>query len=34
MGLLFETKPENVLVHLENINAENALAESATANEF
>jgi hypothetical protein len=34
MGLLFETKPENVLVHLENIYAENALAESTTANEF
>jgi hypothetical protein len=34
MGLLFETKPENVLVHLENIYAENALAESTTADEF
>jgi hypothetical protein len=34
MGLLFETTPENVLVHLKNIYAENELAELATANEF
>jgi len=34
MGLLFETKPENVLVQLENTYAENELMESATANEF
>jgi hypothetical protein len=34
MRLLFETTPENVLVHLKNIYAENELTESATANEI
>ena len=34
IGLLFETTPENVLMHLKNIYAENELPESATANEF
>lgn len=34
IGLLFETTPENVLMHLKNIYAENELAEAATANEF
>ncbi len=34
MGLLFETTPENVLMHLKNIYAENELAESATAKDF
>ena len=41
MGLLFETTPENVLMHLKNIFAEKELAEDsvakvflATANEF
>jgi hypothetical protein len=31
MGLLFETTPENVLIHLKNIFAENELPEAATA---
>ena len=34
IGLLFETTPENVLLHLKNIFAENELSESATAKEF
>lgn len=34
MGLLFETTPENVLMHLKNIYAENELTEAATANDF
>ena len=34
IGLLFETTPENVLMHLKNIYAENELAESATAKEY
>ena len=34
MGLLFETTPENVLIHLKNIFAENELPEAATAKEF
>ena len=34
IGLLFETTPENVLMHLKNIYAENELAETATAKEF
>lgn len=34
MRLLFETTPENVLMHLKNIFAENELPESATANDF
>lgn len=34
MGLLFETTPENVLMHLKNIYAENELTEVATANDF
>lgn len=34
IGLLFETTPENVLVHLKNIYAENELPEAATAKEY
>ncbi|HET6399891.1 MAG TPA: virulence RhuM family protein [Candidatus Kapabacteria bacterium] len=34
IGQLFETTPENVLMHLKNIYAENELAEEATAKEF
>ena len=34
LGLLFETTPENVLVHLKNIYAENELPEAATAKEY
>ena len=34
IGLLFETTPENVLMHLKNIYAENELSEAATANDF
>jgi len=34
IGLLFETTPENVLMHLRNIYAENELDEAATAKEF
>jgi hypothetical protein len=34
MGPLFETTPENVLIHLKNIFAENELPEAATAKEF
>jgi hypothetical protein len=34
MGMLFETTPENVLMHLKRIYAENELTESATAKEF
>ncbi len=34
MGLLFETTPENVLMHLKNIYAENELPEAATAKEY
>jgi len=34
IGLLFETTPENVLMHLKNIYAENELTEPATANDF
>ena len=34
IGLLFETTPENVLVHLKKIYAENELTELATAKEF
>jgi hypothetical protein len=34
MAQLFETTPENVLMHLKNIYAENELAEGATAKEF
>ncbi len=34
MGLLFETTPENVLIHLKNIYAESELSEAATAKEF
>lgn len=34
IGLLFETTPENVLMHLKNIYAENELTESATAKDF
>lgn len=33
IGQLFETTPENVLMHLKNICAEYALAEAATAKE-
>ncbi len=34
MGLLFETTPENVLMHLKNIYAEHELIEDATAKDF
>lgn len=34
LGQLFETTPENVLMHLKNIYGENELLESATAKEF
>jgi len=34
IGRLFETTPENVLVHLKNIYAENELSEPATAKEY
>jgi len=34
IGQLFETTPENVLMHLKNIYAENELAEAATAKDF
>jgi hypothetical protein len=34
IGQLFETTPENVLMHLKNIYAENELSETATAKEF
>jgi hypothetical protein len=34
IGQLFETTPENVLMHLKNIYAENELTETATAKEF
>jgi hypothetical protein len=34
MGLLFETTPENVLMHLKNIYDESELSEAATAKEF
>ena len=34
IGLLFETTPENVLVHLKNIYAEDELPEPATAKEY
>jgi len=34
IGLLFETTPENVLMHLKNIYAENELTEATTANDF
>ena len=34
IGLLFETTPENALIHLKNIYAENELAEPATAKEY
>lgn len=34
MGLLFETTPGNVLMHLKNIYAENEPAEVATAKEY
>ncbi|HEY1173703.1 MAG TPA: virulence RhuM family protein [Verrucomicrobiae bacterium] len=34
MGLLFETTPENVLIHLKKIYAEGELPEAATAKEF
>jgi hypothetical protein len=34
IGLLFETTPENVLIHLKNIYAQNELLEAATAKEF
>jgi len=34
IGQLFETTPENVLLHLKNIYAENELSEAATAKEF
>ncbi len=34
IGLLFETTPENVLVHLKNIFAESELSEAATAKEY
>lgn len=34
IGLLFETTPENVLVHLKKIYAENELSEPATAKEY
>ena len=34
IGLLFETTPENVLMHLKNIFAEHELPEDATAKEF
>ena len=34
IGLLFETTPENVLMHLKKIYAENELTESATTKDF
>ena len=34
MGLLFETTPENVLIHLKKIYAEGELSEVATAKEY
>lgn len=34
MGQLFETTPENVLMHLKNIYADDELSESATAKDF
>ena len=34
IGQLFETTPENVLMHLKNIYADNELSEAATAKEF
>ena len=34
IGQVFETTPENVLMHLKNIYAENELSETATAKEF
>ena len=34
IGLLFETTPENVLIHLKNIYAQSELLEAATAKEF
>ncbi len=34
MGLLFETTPENILMHLKNIYDESELSEAATAKEF
>ena len=34
IGQLFETTPENVLMHLRNIYADNELPEPATTNEF
>jgi hypothetical protein len=34
IGLLFETTPENALMHLKNVYAENELSESATTKEF
>ncbi len=34
IGLLFETTPENVLMHLKNIFAEAELTEAATAKDF
>ncbi|MBL6957202.1 MAG: virulence RhuM family protein, partial [Chlorobium phaeobacteroides] len=34
LGLLFETTPENVLMHLKNIYAEHELSEDATAKDF